>query len=63
MARFLDRLGRTAARHKWVTIAIWLLIAVVIVVARPHRPHPHRGGRSHSRVGPGGRSPLDACDA
>ena len=31
MARFLDRLGRTAARHKWVTIAIWVLIAVVIV--------------------------------
>src|SRR5262249_25678505 len=31
MARFLDRLGRTAARHKWVTIAIWVLIAVVVV--------------------------------
>jgi RND superfamily putative drug exporter len=30
MARFLDRLGRTAARHKWVTIGIWVLIAVVV---------------------------------
>ena len=31
MARFLDRLGRTAARHKWPTIGVWVLIAVVVV--------------------------------
>ena len=30
MARFLDRLGRTAARHKWITIGIWVLVAVVV---------------------------------
>ncbi len=30
MARFLDRLGRTAARHKWIMIGIWVLIAVVV---------------------------------
>jgi RND superfamily putative drug exporter len=29
MARFLDRFGRTAARHKWITIGIWVLVAVV----------------------------------
>jgi RND superfamily putative drug exporter len=26
MAGFLDRLGRAAARHKWRTIAIWILV-------------------------------------
>ena len=30
MARFLDRLGRAAARHKWITIGIWVLVAVVV---------------------------------
>jgi putative drug exporter of the RND superfamily len=30
MARFLDRLGRAAARRKWLTIGIWVLIAVVV---------------------------------
>ena len=30
MARFLDRLGRTAASHKWITIGIWVLVAVVV---------------------------------
>ena len=30
MARFLDRLGRAAARHKWITIGIWILVAVVV---------------------------------
>jgi RND superfamily putative drug exporter len=30
MARFLDRLGRTTARHKWITIGIWVLVAVVV---------------------------------
>jgi uncharacterized membrane protein YdfJ with MMPL/SSD domain len=30
MARFLDRLGRTSARHKWITIGIWVLLAVVV---------------------------------
>jgi putative drug exporter of the RND superfamily len=30
MARFLDRLGRTDARHKWITIGIWVLVAVVV---------------------------------
>ncbi len=30
MARFLDRFGRTAARHKWITIGIWVLVAVVV---------------------------------
>ena len=33
MAGFLDRLGQGAARHKWVTIGVWLLVAVVLVVA------------------------------
>ena len=33
MAGFLDRLGQGAARHKWVTIGVWLLLAVVLVVA------------------------------
>jgi uncharacterized membrane protein YdfJ with MMPL/SSD domain len=31
MARFLDRVGRAAARHKWITIGIWVLIAVIVV--------------------------------
>jgi uncharacterized membrane protein YdfJ with MMPL/SSD domain len=31
MARFLDRLGRAAARHKWWTIGIWVLLVVLIV--------------------------------
>jgi RND superfamily putative drug exporter len=30
MARFLDRLGRTPARHKWMAIGIWVLVAVVV---------------------------------
>jgi putative drug exporter of the RND superfamily len=30
VARFLDRLGRTVARHKWITIGIWVLLAVVV---------------------------------
>ncbi|HKF92099.1 MAG TPA: MMPL family transporter, partial [Acidimicrobiia bacterium] len=30
MARFLDRLGRAAARHNWITIGIWVLVAVVV---------------------------------
>ena len=30
MARFLDRLGRAAARRKWITIGIWVLLAVVV---------------------------------
>ena len=30
MARFLDRLGRGAARRKWLTIGVWVLLAVVL---------------------------------
>jgi uncharacterized membrane protein YdfJ with MMPL/SSD domain len=30
MARFLDRLGRAAARRKWVTIGVWVLLAALI---------------------------------
>jgi RND superfamily putative drug exporter len=30
MARFLDRLGRAAARHKWLTIGVWVLLAVLL---------------------------------
>jgi RND superfamily putative drug exporter len=30
MARFLDRLGRAAARRKWLTIGVWVLAAVVL---------------------------------
>jgi RND superfamily putative drug exporter len=30
MARFLDRLGRAAARRKWLTIGVWVLLAVLI---------------------------------
>jgi putative drug exporter of the RND superfamily len=30
MARFLDRLGRAAARRKWLTIGVWALIAVLL---------------------------------
>jgi RND superfamily putative drug exporter len=30
MARFLDRLGRATARHKWITIGVWVLLAVVV---------------------------------
>jgi putative drug exporter of the RND superfamily len=30
MARFLDRLGRVAARRKWVTIGVWVLLAALI---------------------------------
>ncbi|HEX6311351.1 MAG TPA: hypothetical protein VF152_06960 [Acidimicrobiia bacterium] len=33
MARFLDRLGRGAARHHWLVIGVWLVIAVGLVVA------------------------------
>jgi putative drug exporter of the RND superfamily len=32
MAGFLDRLGRAAARRKWLTLGIWVLIAVLIGV-------------------------------
>jgi putative drug exporter of the RND superfamily len=31
MAGLLDRLGRAAARHKWRTIGIWIVLAVVLV--------------------------------
>jgi RND superfamily putative drug exporter len=30
MARFLDRLGRAAARRKWLTIGVWVLLAVLL---------------------------------
>ena len=33
MARFLDRLGRDAARHHWIVIGLWLVIAVGLVFA------------------------------
>src|SRR6266511_1329254 len=33
MAGFLDRLGQGAARHKWATVGVWLLVAVLLVVA------------------------------
>ena len=33
MARFLDRLGRGAARHHWIVIGLWLVIAVGLVFA------------------------------
>ena len=33
MARFLDRLGRRAARHHWIVIGLWLVIAVGLVFA------------------------------
>ena len=32
MAAFLDRLGRAAARRKWITIAAWLTAAVAVAV-------------------------------
>jgi RND superfamily putative drug exporter len=31
MAHVLDRLGRAAARRKWVTIGVWVLLAVALV--------------------------------
>jgi RND superfamily putative drug exporter len=31
MARFLDRLGRVAARRKWLTIGVWVLVAALVV--------------------------------
>jgi putative drug exporter of the RND superfamily len=31
MAGFLDRVGRAAARHRWRTIGIWIVLAVVLV--------------------------------
>jgi putative drug exporter of the RND superfamily len=31
MAGLLDRLGRAAARHKWRTIGVWILLAIVLV--------------------------------
>lgn len=33
MAAFLDRLGRTVARHEAPTITVWLLIIVGVAVA------------------------------
>ena len=33
MARFLDRLGRACAHHKWRTIGIWFLVAVALGVS------------------------------
>ena len=50
MARFLDRLGRNAARHHWWFIGAWLVAAVLCVVhrGRPRRPdqrHLHDPGR------------------
>jgi putative drug exporter of the RND superfamily len=33
MARFLDRLGRAVARRKWLTIGVWVLLAIVLFAA------------------------------
>jgi putative drug exporter of the RND superfamily len=30
VARFLDRLGKAAARRKWLTIGVWVLVAVAL---------------------------------